>query len=138
MRITAIPVSGGQGVVLGDDAAKEYIVGGEPQREQQVQEANLAFGEEIYRKVLGNKRTVVEWTVSRCHASQQAAFDFAWDHADALPAENVHLKIESNGSTRWLSNAALRAVNLSDRLTKSTKFRYSVVGGVVSAVDPTV
>jgi hypothetical protein len=128
MTITLTPAVGSP-VVLGDDAAGDYISGDLPQQNRAIQEDELFRAEEKVFEDRGNVENLVTFQTERRHVSQDEAMAFKYGHADEVPIKG-DVEFEHAGFvSRFLQAAVISQVACVYHSGVTTRFSYTVHGG---------
>jgi hypothetical protein len=84
----------------------------------------------------GNLRTVISFSVTREHASVEAAQSYLVQHAVTVPRSGlVEIEYEQGRGRAWLYGAVMPQAN-SSHSGCSTTVEYEIIGGAMSAVSP--
>ena len=139
MKITAKDADGVlPDVILGDDeGAGDFIIDPPPLplERRSVQITPLFRGTHPFSRGRGNRSIAFRWTVSRNHASGEAAGLFMRWHANTVPINVTLVVRDGNYEDRY--SGVMAEVAAAGRMGLETVFSYTIDGAVIqgAAVD---
>lgn len=117
-------------VTLGDDAAGDYILDSGGSHQRIVQQTPLAGGSAPFFAPRGNATNQRSFTISKEHATIDAAALWWNEHPDTL-ADTDTLTITEGASVSTMT-ALLVAVQRGELTGKSTTLSYQFIGGPIT------
>lgn len=128
MKITCTPIPAAAAIILGDDAAGDFILEVPlPQEARSAQVEPLFRSDNPFAEPRGNKLCSFSWSVSRQHASADAAAAFVLTHRASVP-KKCSIAILQGATTTTFVSALIVAVEAVSLVGRSTVMRYSVTG----------
>lgn len=129
--VVTLQASGGGTVTLADDSAGDFVTFDEREHERQVQPDKLFQAAAESTAARGNLRNTVGFQVDKKLADLNAALAFWSDWPDSIPGQGI-LKWSNGTTTRFLKDAALKAVRQVRLNGIEVVFHYTFTGGLIT------